>query len=140
MNYMQWVEEIVQHPEEGQWNHWSCNEDIDLNDADEVIELIQTGSITTKVNGKSWVVELVNGGKMTQLYRITYARKGTPCSVTFSAPDVLSAADFSELWEKTCGCPVLTLKPIGVSKIPDIDYKRIYSSRRGSAAKHEGAA
>ncbi len=61
---------------------------------------------------------------MTQLYRIAYERKGQICGVTFSAPDAVSAADFSELWEKTCGCPVLTLKPLGVSKVLTPPWER----------------
>ena len=40
-------------------DHWITNEDVDLNGADEVIELIQTGSVTTYINGKAYVVELV---------------------------------------------------------------------------------
>jgi hypothetical protein len=59
-----------------------------------------------------------------QLYRITYLRKGLPCSVTFSAADAIDAADFSELWEKTMKLPVLTLVPLGASKFPAPAYSR----------------
>ena len=61
---------------------------------------------------------------MTQLYRITYVRHAVPCSVTFSAVDVVDAAKFSELWERTMKLPVLTLKAIGASKIPQPPWER----------------
>lgn len=67
---------------------------------------------------------------MTQLYRQTYLRKGRPCSVTFSAPDAVSAAEFSELWERVVGCPVLTLVPLGRSKIPSPPWERWSSQGR----------
>lgn len=67
---------------------------------------------------------LAEGGRMRQLYRQTYLRGGSPRSITFSAADAVSAAEFSELWEHLSGCPVLTLKPIGRSKIPEHPWTR----------------
>lgn len=62
------------------------------------------------------------------LYRLTYTRSGAPCSATFSAADAIEAAEFSTLWERTIKLPVLTMVPLGISKIPDIDYKRRYQT------------
>lgn len=61
---------------------------------------------------------------MTQLYRITYLRAACPCSVTFSAADAVDAAEFSALWEQVAGLPVLTLVPLGPSKILSPSYRR----------------
>jgi hypothetical protein len=52
------LQELANHPEDGEQSHWIVNEDIDLNDSDECIELVQTGSVTTKINGKRYVIFL----------------------------------------------------------------------------------
>ena len=74
---------------------------------------------------------------MTQLYRIAYLIKGRVGGITFSAADSLDAADFSELWERVVGCPVLTLKPIGASKIPQPPWERWNDQPAGAGGRTE---
>jgi hypothetical protein len=61
---------------------------------------------------------------MSQLWRICYVRDGAPRNVTCFAADAIAAAEFSELWERMLGCPVLTVKPLGASKIAPAAYTR----------------
>ena len=61
---------------------------------------------------------------MKQLYRIAYERPGGVAGITFSAADTVAAVEFSELWEHLCGVKVLTLKPLGSSKIQPKAYTR----------------
>ena len=61
---------------------------------------------------------------MSQLWRICYVRDGAPRNVTCFAADALAAAEFADLWERMLGCPVLTVKPLGGSKITPPAYTR----------------
>lgn len=51
------------------------------------------------------------------LHRLTYIRDGQPRGVTFAGADLVEALEFAELWERVTRCPVLTIKPLGASKI-----------------------
>ena len=68
---------------------------------------------------------------MKQLYRISYERPGGVAGITFSAADTIAAVEFSELWEHLCGVRVLTLKPLGSSKIQLRPYTRTSRSKTG---------
>ena len=68
---------------------------------------------------------------MKQLYRIAYERPGGVAGITFSAADTIAAVEFSELWEHLCGVKVLTLKPLGSSKIQPRPYGRTSRSLTG---------
>jgi hypothetical protein len=58
MDWQAFLMDVVNHDETGDPDHWLVNEDYDLNDADELIELLQTGSVTTKVAGVEYVLKL----------------------------------------------------------------------------------
>lgn len=51
------------------------------------------------------------------LHRITYIQDGAPRGVTFAGANMVEALEFAELWERVTKCPVLTIKPLGASKI-----------------------
>ena len=38
--------------------HWSSDEDVNLNEHDEVIEMFQTGSVTTTIGGRTFEISL----------------------------------------------------------------------------------
>ena len=58
------------------------------------------------------------------IYRLCYLRKNIPVSITFFAGDLERVAWFSDLWERLTKCPVLTVKPEGLSKFPAKPYRR----------------
>ena len=50
------------------------------------------------------------------IWRLCYVRSSVPKGVTFFAADLVAATVFTDLWERMTKCPVLTLKPLGISR------------------------